>query len=314
MNNKSIVIVVGLVGLALLVAIYFLINKPAENTNESISTTIPASVGVRNTTYSIDDQLFTLVDGRAETPVMGESEAKIVTTYVGNEVSVDLNQDGTPDTALIISQETGGSGTTFYLVAALTTSDGYKGSRGAFLGDRIIPEGIRLMTETDQTGVLEVRILDRKEGEAFTVEPTIQKNLRFTFDQETLGWMSLDAEFKTEVEPLSISLTEKPWQWVRTNYTDGRVFVPKQTDAFVITFQADGTMNATTDCNGVGGEYTAVSDSFVFGNLATTMKYCEGSEEGLFNELLGQVSTYGFTRKNELELGLKGGEGVMILR
>ena len=109
-------------------------------------------------------------------------------------------------------------------------------------------------------------------------------------------------------------LTDKKWQWIRTDYTDGRVFAPKKKEAFSLTFATEGTVAATTDCNGMSGSYTAVANSLVLGQMVMTMMYCEGSEEGVFSELLGQVSTYQFTGKGELELGLKADTGIMIFR
>jgi heat shock protein HslJ len=254
-----------------------------------------------------------LQEGISEVPAAPGSDTVVTTRYFGNEVEYDFDGNGTMDAAFIVTQDTGGSGTFYYVVAALNTPEGYVGSNAVFLGDRVAPQSTRMNPDTP--GVIEVAFVDRAPGEDFSVVPSIGKSIQLTLDTQT---MQLGTTDTTTDEgggtTVPSALTDKPWQWVRTNYTDGRVFAPKQATAFVITFNQDGSMSATTDCNGVSGSYTAVADSLAFGALATTMMFCDGSEEGVFNELLGTVSTYRFTVGGELELGLKAGEGVMILK
>src|SRR3990167_3443169 len=61
-------------------------------------------------------------------------------SYFGNEVKTDLDGDGIPDLAFLLTQESGGSGTFFYLVGAIQTPNNtYKGTHAVFLGDRIAP-------------------------------------------------------------------------------------------------------------------------------------------------------------------------------
>ncbi len=90
-------------------------------------------------TYTIDGQTVTLVNGLAEEAIPG-SAAKIITRYFGNEVRGDFNNDGYSDLAFVLTQETGGSGTFYYLALALGTDKGYHGSPAVFLGDRISPQ------------------------------------------------------------------------------------------------------------------------------------------------------------------------------
>jgi heat shock protein HslJ len=270
----------------------------------------------QNATYIIDGESVTLQDGTSDVEVTPGSSTVVSTRYFGNEVMYDFNADGLMDSAFLLTQATGGSGLFFYLVVAIQNTDGYVGSNAVFLGDRIAPQGVRLGTANERTGVIEVTYVDRNEGEDFSVIPSQSVSRSFTFDPTTMQLGSVDGNTSdvSTTPQVPMALSQKSWQWIRTNFTDGRVFVPTEKDAFVMTFTDDGTMSATTDCNGVSGSYTAVGDSLVFGPLATTLMYCDGSEEGVFNELLGQVSTYTFTAAGELELGLKAGEGTMLLR
>ena len=64
--------------------------------------------------------------------------------YFGNTLVTDLNDDGRDDVVFLVTHEPGGSGTFFYAVAVLTTEDGYAGSDGYLLGDRIAPQTTEL--------------------------------------------------------------------------------------------------------------------------------------------------------------------------
>jgi hypothetical protein len=112
----------------------------------------------KNASYTIDGQeIKQLVDGKA-TGV----------TYFGNEASGDFNNDGLADVAFIMTQDNGGSGTFYYVVAALNTGNGYHGTNGVLLGDRIAPQ-----TTEFRDGQIIVNYADRKPGEPMTTQPSV---------------------------------------------------------------------------------------------------------------------------------------------
>lgn len=314
MNKTMYIALAALAGFAALMFGVVFFGGDANPDGVTPATDAGGQMSPQNATYSVNGELVTLRDGISEVPAAPGSDTVVTTRYFGNEVTYDFNEDGALDAAFLITQDTGGSGTFFYLVAALNSPDGYRGSNAVFLGDRIAPQTTRMTTDDGRAGVIQVTYADRNEGEDFSVLPSVGRSRLVTLDSATVQLGTVETENVADTDSDVRSLTDKSWQWVRTNYADGRVFVPVKKDAFSITFTSDGTMSATTDCNGVGGTYTAVADSLVFGALATTMMYCDGSEEGVFNELLGQVSTYRFTSEGELELVLKADEGVMIFR
>lgn len=90
-------------------------------------------------TYIIEGYPTTLLSGYSEVPVIAGSASKTITQYFGNEAVGDLNGDGTPDIAFLLTQTSGGSGTFYYVVAALKTPYGYQGTNAVLLGDRIAP-------------------------------------------------------------------------------------------------------------------------------------------------------------------------------
>ncbi len=122
----------------------------------------------KDATYQIEGNPVTLVKGLSEVEAAPGSASKTVTRYFGNEATGDLDGDGRPDVALLLTQESGGSGTFFYAVAALQTEGGYAGTNAIFLGDRIAPQ-----PTTIQNGTIVVNYAERKPGEPFTTAPSV---------------------------------------------------------------------------------------------------------------------------------------------
>jgi hypothetical protein len=119
-------------------------------------------------TFKIDGDAITLVAGFSAMETAPGSAAKITTQYFGNDTLADLNGDGEQDCAFILTQETGGSGRFYYLVAALRSGKGYQGTNGIFLGDRIDP-----LTISTTAGTITVNYADRKPDEPFTNQPSV---------------------------------------------------------------------------------------------------------------------------------------------
>ena len=96
--------------------------------------------------YTINGKQFRLADGDT-----GESNDQTknptITKYFGNEAYGDLDGDGISDIAFILTQSGGGSGTFYYVVVALKTDDGYVGTNGMLLGDRIAPQTTEIRNE-----------------------------------------------------------------------------------------------------------------------------------------------------------------------
>ncbi len=102
--------------------------------------------------------------------------------YFGNELRTDLNHDGREDVVFIVTTSPGGSGTFFYVVAALNTTAGYVGSEAYFLGDRIAPQTTELGRELEQKDLIIVNFADRDLGEPMSTSPSIGKSVYLKFD------------------------------------------------------------------------------------------------------------------------------------
>lgn len=127
----------------------------------------------KNSTFTIDNESITLVNGVSEKPIENSS-AKVVTNYFGNEAIGDLNGDGLPDQAFLISHSTGGTGKFYYVVVALKTPTGYKTTNAFYIGDRIAPQSTEIHSDSQE---LHVNYADHKFNESFGSEPSEGKVL-----------------------------------------------------------------------------------------------------------------------------------------
>lgn len=275
----------------------------------SINLNIGAS-GPRDATYRIGGESVTLNNGVSEVETAFGSASKKVTKYFGNEVTHDFDGDGREDTAFLLTQQTGGSGTFFYVVVALNKADGYLGSDGLFLGDRIAPQ----TTNMGNGNVIVVNYAERKPGEPFTTQPSMGKSIWLLLDPETMQFGEVAQNFEGEADPSRMKLNMKTWNWVSTTYSDGKKITPRDSKRFALTFKDHKTFSASTDCNGVGGEYTTTGNKISFARIMSTLMYCEGSHEADFSKSLGEVGSYHFTSKGELIFDLKYDSGVMVFR
>lgn len=118
-----------------------------------------------NTTYTLDGQHIPLVDGKFENAVISDSATKTVVAFWGGVVHKDLNGDGMEDAVFILTQNNGGSGTFYYVVAALSDikNNNTIGTNGILLGDRIAPQNINI-----ENGVIVVNYADRGKNEPMT--------------------------------------------------------------------------------------------------------------------------------------------------
>ena len=315
MNKTLPILLISIIALIILgVGVMFILLSPSNTSAPiSVSTTTPIkseATGPKEATYTINGNQVTLLHGISVTDAASGSASKITTRYFGNEVVHDLDGDGRPDTAFILTQETGGSGVFYYAVAALNTPRGYVGSEGVLLGDRIAPQPTTMGTST----IVIFNYADRKPGESFAAPPSVGKSIWLLLDPQTMQFGEVAQNFEGEANPSTMTLGMKKWEWVNTIYSNGSTTVPRIAHKFTLTFSDTKTFSAATDCNGVGGEYTKSGSSISFTRMMSTLMFCENSQESDYAKMFSQVQSYHFTTKGELIFDLKFDSGSFIFK
>lgn len=122
-----------------------------------------------NATYTIDEAEYPLKDGKSEMEAAPGSTEKITTEIFGEPVSGDLNEDGIGDYSMFLVQRTGGTGSFYFVVSAISRKDGkVAGTNAVYLGDRIAPQNIEV-----KDGEIIANYADRYEGERMNVKPSL---------------------------------------------------------------------------------------------------------------------------------------------
>jgi hypothetical protein len=93
---------------------------------------------------------------------------------------------------------TGGTGTFFYVVAALNTVNGYVGSQGLLLGDRIAPQTTEMSQNPRHVNVIVVNYADRKPGEPMVTEPSVGKSIWIKLDPKIMQFGEVVQNFEGE--------------------------------------------------------------------------------------------------------------------
>lgn len=168
--RKPGLIVAALVAVAVVLGVLFAVMR-----GRSGSSPGPAT---EHLAVTIGDQSFTLVDGVAEKEIAPGGKETV--RVVGDPVTGDVTGDGKPDTALLLADDPGGSGTFYYAVLAIDDGGAWRATNVLPLGDRIKPEGIRY-----QDGQFVYRFLERKPDEPMAANPTVENTVPVRLDPDS---------------------------------------------------------------------------------------------------------------------------------
>ncbi len=257
----------------------------------------PVESNYKNATYAIDGETIQLKDGNYNGPsIDGSASLATHITYFGNEVHKDINGDGKDDTVFIVTKTTGGSGVFFYALAAITSPQGYLGSQGLLIGDRIAPQ----TTESGPGTSIIINYVDRANGEGFTTKPSVGKSLRLILNPSTMQFGEVVQDFEGEADPDRMSLTMKKWNLEK--FESSNNLDVKNKNAFNLTFQTDGKVLIGTDCNQAQGTYTSTKNKITIDSIVITEMYCQDSDEQLFIKNIQEATEYLFTSYGQLIL------------
>ena len=187
--NKYILIFVAVV---ILIGGYFAF-KSFTNTEP-----VAAQYGPLDSQFLIEGIPVKLTNGLAETEAAPGSASKVVTKYFGNDYVTDLDGDGSDDVVFLVTQQTGGSGIFYYVVAAVHTGIGYAGSDGYLLGDRIAPQSTNASQNPRHKNAVGVNYPDRAPGEPMTAYPRVGKSVYLKLDRATMMWGIVEPDFEGE--------------------------------------------------------------------------------------------------------------------
>jgi hypothetical protein len=147
-----------------------------ETQTDSSQTESQAAPDPANAGYYIDGILYTLVNGELEQPIE-ESSAVNKFKLLDFKASGDINKDGTDDVAVVLTNDSGGTGTFYYL--SIFTSGTPIVENTYNIGDRIEVKDLKFADNKFQ-----VTYLDRSPEEDMASDPTIEITTIAEMDEE----------------------------------------------------------------------------------------------------------------------------------
>lgn len=133
-----------------------------------------------NITFTISGKKYILINGKSEKEITPGSAAKEIIMVFGQPAYGDFDGDGVKDAVMLITQNSGGSGTFFYAVEAINHNGTFLGTNALLLGDRIAPQNINI---TGSRAV--VNFAERKPNEPFTTPPSVGKSVYIEYNKKT---------------------------------------------------------------------------------------------------------------------------------
>ena len=159
-----------------------------------------------NAAYVVGRRSIKLSDGRSEIVEAPGSATRTKISVFGKPVYGDIDGDGEEDTALLLVEDPGGSGTFYYVAASINLDGAYRGTNAVLLGDRIAPQNVRI-----RNGVIFANYADRQEGEPMASRPSVGKSKYLTLREGALveikplgegeqvleGWITIGHEVRS---------------------------------------------------------------------------------------------------------------------
>jgi len=148
-----------------------------------------------NAAYTIGGDKIALINGKAEKEIIPGSASKIEVMAWGQPAAGDLNADGINDAVLVLTYSAGGSGTFYYVVAALQDPQSgiAIGTNAILLGDRIAPQNISI-----SSGTVVVNYADRKSDEPLSAPPSIGITRIFSVENGVLNEITAESAKKEQ--------------------------------------------------------------------------------------------------------------------
>jgi len=236
----------------------------ARSGNNSSQHGVPFADSPANAVYVIENKPVQLKNGLAEMETAPGSASKIRIGLLGEALYGDLNHDTEKDAVVFLTYQGGGSGTFFYLAAALHDKRGFSGINAIWLGDRIGPPAA-----TISNGLITVKYLDRSQSESMAAAPSLEQTRYFIMNDSELqeipttadeavfqGWLTIGHEVRSflpcdETDELWLSGKSSALDTAISSYEKSMVGASAYTPVFAIFA---GSKNAPP-AEGFGSEY-----------------------------------------------------------
>jgi heat shock protein HslJ len=219
-----------------------------------------------------------LTDGQYE-----DAANSIYVSFVAQPIAYGiLNEQSAA--AVLIAENGGGSGTFVNLEVVLEQDEAATTVASVQLGDRVSVNQLTIANNQ-----ITVDMVTQGPNDPMCC-PTQQVTQVYELQGDQLVLVSETKAEATAASPLAGT----SWVWTGTTQNDAAITTPAQPDAFVVTFNADGTLSAQTDCNTRLGAY---SEGANFGltitmTISTMMACPPESQEEIFAEQLGKTLSY----------------------
>jgi uncharacterized lipoprotein YbaY len=242
-----------------------------------------------NGTYKgIYEQPVTLTDGAYEgEPFVEGGASRPTVTFIDNPIAYgDLNGDGQEDAAVLLAENSGGSGTFVYLAAVVSQDGQPVNVATTLLGDRVQVDSL----EIENNQIVVDMVQAGPDDPMCCPSQQVVKTFELQGDQlvETSSQV-MGAETEESSDIVGIVWN---WQGFQDTAEKNDIVVPNP-DNYRLELLPDGTFSAKADCNLVSGTYTLEGASLTLQLGPTTMAEC--GPDSLYNEylaLLTQVVTY----------------------
>lgn len=177
---QIILLVLIIIGLGLIFTQKFWVDPVVNFILEQKGQTAETQESLLYISTTISGRDYALVNGRVEKEIVSGGTTKEVVEIFGQPVYGDLNGDGMEDAAMFLVQNSGGSGTFFYVVLAINEGKKFRGTNAMLLGDRIAPQNINIID-----GRAVANFAERKPGEPMTAQPSVGKSIWVHLDPNT---------------------------------------------------------------------------------------------------------------------------------
>lgn len=261
-----------------------------------------------NATYRIDEfGAFQLVNGEYQHQY-GEGRTQLRQVRLEKLAFGDPDNDGVTDAAVILTLQSGGSGTFKHLVAMRDTGDAFSQQGSVLLGDRI---NISAMTIAGDRLDLEMVI-------AGSTDPVCcpSQQLKQSYALRDGKWLKTDLANAGQADFVSHSSTDITgivWKLKRydSQLESGNFTIDNPTDYTLILFP-NRHYRVKADCNRMQGAYTLDGKKIKIAPGAATLAECApGSKYGQYLRYLAEAVRFEIN-ENNLQLNLINEKGQLV--